>query len=261
MATGVLQKRKVCEILRQIKPDAHSEDQNAFWTYVNTKMAQQTKNSLTKAMDKGGNAARSSITQAYTTWISTVALSAKTPISRWVDGGAGVDRRGPGGGQRQEQHGRARQGDGPAATRASIGEGRGSEAGGLSSSRPTAARTSTTTGSATTTTSTTTAATSSARRSKGTGGKGGAKAASVHRTPWHELSISEHTPIAHPDGVVANKINPSDDDDPIEQAKYHGYIMATSTAARKWVWGLAKRELAYGRSSSCSPACRRPICA
>ncbi len=69
----------------------------------------------------------------------------------------------------------------------------------------------------------------------------------MRRTPWHELSISEQTPIAHTCGATAKKISPKDDDEPIEQAKYHGYIMATSAAARKWVWKLAKRELAYGQ--------------
>ncbi len=247
MSTGILQKRRVCELLRQIKPDAHVEDQNAFWTYVNTQMAQQTRSNLTKAMDKGGNAARSSIAQAYSTWVSKVALSAKTPISRWADGGASVERKGPGGGQRQEQHGGARLGDGPATTHAPFGKGRGAEPGAATSTKRTATGTSTTTGAATTTSSTPTTATSTTGRTRGSSGKGVLRAASTRRTPWHDLSISDQTPIAHTSGAIAKKIDPKDEDEPITQAEYNGYIMATSNAARKWVWKLAQRESAYGQ--------------
>ncbi len=248
MTTGILQKRRVCELLRQIKPDAHVEDQNAFWTYVSNQMAQQTRSNLTRAIDKGGNAARSSVSQAYSSWISKVALSARTPISRWADGGAGVERKGPGGGQRQGLQGAARQGDGPASTRTAIGKGRGAETGTATTSGRTATTTPTTTRTtASTSTTTTTTPPSTAGRTKGGSGKGSAKAAATRKTPWHELTISGHTPLAHPSGVTASKVEPKEDDEPIEQAKYNGYIMATSNAARKWVWKLAQRELAYGQ--------------
>ncbi len=247
--SGVLQKRRVCEILRQIKPDTHVEDQNAFWTYINNQMAAQTRSNLSKAMERGGNAARSSVSQAYSTWISKVALGAKTPISRWADGGASVERKGPGRGQSQGLQGAARQGDGPASTRTVNGKGRGGEAGtAATSGRATTTTTTPTTSRATpSTTTTTTASPSSAGRAKGSSGRGSARAATTRKTPWHELTISEQTPLAHPGGATAKKIEPREDDEPIDQAKYHGYIMATSNAARKWVWRLAQRELAYGQ--------------
>ncbi len=229
---AILQRRKLLEFARQVKNDIHQDDQNAFYTYVTGKMPAQARTNLAKALERGGNAARSTVSQALSTWLYKVAVDANVPISSLAQ------RKGGGDG-----------GDG-ARRPAPIGKGRGAHQAG----------TSTTTNGAPTTSTTSQPTTSSTRGPKG-GAKGGGNATRKgsgkgqgRSTPWADLVISPETPLAHPDGTIAKKVQhkEADSDDVIE--KYDGYIMAASATARKLIWRLAKRQYSTGDVVVVQPA-------
>ncbi len=234
-----MQKRRVCEVLRQVKPDAHVDDQNAFWAYVTTRMAPQTRTNLAKAMEKGGNSARSSMTQAFATWTSQVALAAGVPIASLGQPGGGRGQANRQGQQKGNYQHTRQEGDKTTAT----GKGRGATTSNRAptSSAAAAATPTTATSRATTTTTTTAGKRATQHKTKGAG-----RSTTEQKTPWADLVISDQTPIANVEGKVATKLVPRDDDGDEEYSRYDGYIMATSTAAKRWVWRLARRRNAQG---------------
>jgi hypothetical protein len=63
-----LTRNSVLKIFRQLKPDASKEDQRALWDYVHMKASTHARTNMAKAIQHGGDRARSSVAQAVKEW-------------------------------------------------------------------------------------------------------------------------------------------------------------------------------------------------
>ncbi len=198
MADTSITHNAVLKVLRQIKADATTAEQNGIWDYIITKASTQSRGNIAKAIAAGGDRARSSVAKAVKEWRGMLFLKSETSQpNRFLGDGRGGKKQQPQQGQQPKQSQQEKQTQPQRQQQrqqqnTATGKGRGaqlaagpraSDAGAHSSTRSSSAA-------------------KGAQR----------KNATAQRTPWAELIVGAETPLLLPSGEVAAKCELDADD-------------------------------------------------